>query len=48
MVFIHDKLNGIIALDAWAGRNSIYMEQYTKMIVSDKINLVLKKEQLYF
>jgi len=33
MVFIHDKLNGIIALDAWAGRDSIYMEQYTKMIV---------------
>ncbi len=36
-----NKINGIIALDAWAGSDSIYMAEYTKMIMK-------RKDQPYF
>jgi pimeloyl-ACP methyl ester carboxylesterase len=51
---IHNSanLNGIIALDAWAGEDSIYMEEYTKMIMGRKgqpyfekgANVLLRKD----
>jgi len=36
-----NKINGIIALDTWAGSDSIYMAEYTKMIMK-------RKDQPYF